>query len=305
MKTVALLGAGAVGAYFIWGMQDALGADFCVIARGERKTRLEKEGLWINDRLFHPLVKTPEEAHGVDLLLVSTKYGALPSVLPDIRAAVGEHTAVISLLNGVESEEIIGKSVGMDHMMYAVMRIAAERDENRVFFDPAATQGVYFGEAGRHEPTARVREVLELLGRTRVNHRFFPDILTTLWIKFAGNVSNNLPQAILGAGVGIYVTSAHAAFIARSMWDEVARLAAARGIDVGSFNPEAWAGRKNARFSTLQDLDHKRHTEVDMLAGTVIRLSQEAGLSAPYCTFAYHAVKALEEKNDGRFDFDR
>lgn len=41
-----------------------------------------------------------------------------------------------------------------------------------------------------------------------------------------------------------------------------------------------------------------------MLAGTVIRLSQEAGLEAPYCTFAYHAIKALEEKNDGRFDFD-
>ena len=32
MKTVALIGAGAVGAYFIWGMQDALGADFCEVA---------------------------------------------------------------------------------------------------------------------------------------------------------------------------------------------------------------------------------------------------------------------------------
>ena len=108
MKTVALIGAGAVGAYFIWGMQDALGADFCVVAQGERKTRLERDGLWINDRLYHPLVKTPEEAHGVDLLLVSTKYGALSSILPDIAAVVDDHTAVISLLNGVDSEEIIG-----------------------------------------------------------------------------------------------------------------------------------------------------------------------------------------------------
>lgn len=304
MKTVALIGAGAVGAYFIWGMQDALGADFCVVAQGERKTRLERDGLWINDRLYHPLVKTPEAAHGVDLLLVSTKYGALSSILPDIAAVVDDHTAVISLLNGVDSEEIIGGYIGMEHMLYAVMRIAAERDQNRIFFDPEATQGVYFGEAHHQSPTPRVQEVSDLLARTRVHHQFFPDILTTLWVKFAGNVSNNLPQAILGAGVGIYLVSTHAAFIAQKMWDEVARLAQTKGIDVGPFEPEAWAGRKNARFSTLQDLDHKRHTEVDMLAGTVIRLSQEAGLAAPYCTFAYHAIKALEEKNDGRFDFD-
>ena len=197
-----------------------------------------------------------------------------------------------------------GGYIGMEHMLYAVMRIAAERDQNRIFFDPEATQGVYFGEAHHQSPTPRVQEVSDLLARTRVHHQFFPNILTTLWVKFAGNVSNNLPQAILGAGVGIYLVSTHAAFIAQKMWDEVARLAQTKGIDVGPFEPEAWAGRKNARFSTLQDLDHKRHTEVDMLAGTVIRLSQEAGLAAPYCTFAYHAIKALEEKNDGRFDFD-
>lgn len=85
MKTVALIGAGAVGAYFIWGMQDALGADFCVVARGERKSAWNGMAYGINDRLYHPPVKTPEEAHGVDLLLVSTKYGALPSILPDMQ----------------------------------------------------------------------------------------------------------------------------------------------------------------------------------------------------------------------------
>ena len=40
-----------------------------------------------------------------------------------------------------------------------------------------------------------------------------------------------------------------------------------------------------------------------MLAGTAIRLSQDAGLSAPFCEFTYHAIKALEEKGDGKFNF--
>lgn len=303
MKTVALLGAGAVGAYFIWGMAEPLGEDFCVIARGSRKSRLEQEGLIINgQRAFFP-VRTPEEAHGVDLLLVSVKYNALPDILSDIAVIVDDHTAVISLVNGVDSEEVIGRYIGMDHMLYAMMRISAERRDNDIFFDPAVTDGVFFGEKDNSVPTARVQEVLELMGRTQANHHFVPDIMRSIWIKYAGNVSNNLPQAIIGAGVGIYVVSSHAAYIAERLWNEVAALAALRGIDVGPFVPGAWAGRKTSRFSTLQDLDNRRHTEIDMLAGTAIRLSQDAGLSAPFCEFAYHAIKALEEKGDGKFNF--
>ena len=49
---VALLGAGAVGAYFIWGLNNLLGENFAVIASGERKERLIKEGLIINEKLY-------------------------------------------------------------------------------------------------------------------------------------------------------------------------------------------------------------------------------------------------------------
>jgi len=45
INKVALLGAGAVGAYFIWGLSEKMGDDFCVVAKGERKQRLEKNGI--------------------------------------------------------------------------------------------------------------------------------------------------------------------------------------------------------------------------------------------------------------------
>lgn len=37
IEKVALLGAGAVGAYFIWGLAEKMGENFCVVAKGERK----------------------------------------------------------------------------------------------------------------------------------------------------------------------------------------------------------------------------------------------------------------------------
>ena len=53
----------------------------------------------------------PEEASGVDLFIVATKYQALHPALGDIQTVVGEHTTVMSLMNGVDSAEIIGEVI--------------------------------------------------------------------------------------------------------------------------------------------------------------------------------------------------
>ena len=73
INKVALLGAGAVGAYFIWGLSEKMGDDFCVVAKGERKERLERDGIIINGKKYSLNVKEPQELTDVDLLLVSKK----------------------------------------------------------------------------------------------------------------------------------------------------------------------------------------------------------------------------------------
>lgn len=43
IRTVAVLGAGAVGSYVIWGLSDQQDIRLGVIAEGERRTRLKQE----------------------------------------------------------------------------------------------------------------------------------------------------------------------------------------------------------------------------------------------------------------------
>lgn len=43
-----------------------------------------------------------------------------------------------------------------------------------------------------------------------------------------------------------------------------------------------------------------RPTEVEMLAGTVIRLGRELGVPTPINQALYHAIRVLEEKNEGK-----
>ena len=83
-------------------------------------------------------------------------------------------------------------------------------------------------------------------------------------------------------------------------------IAAAKGIDmqkVDAVSGKGCAVKPSARYSTLQDLDAGRHTEIDMFSGTLIRMGKELGIPTPYNEFTYHMIKALEEKNDGKFDY--
>ena len=54
IHSVAVLGAGAVGSYVIWGLSEKKDISLSVIAKGERAERLKAEGCLINGKTYHP-----------------------------------------------------------------------------------------------------------------------------------------------------------------------------------------------------------------------------------------------------------
>ena len=84
IKKVAILGAGAVGSYVIEGISGCREIRLGVIAEGERNARLKSAGCTINGVTYHPEVWTYQETDNIDLLIVSLKYGALPTALDTI-----------------------------------------------------------------------------------------------------------------------------------------------------------------------------------------------------------------------------
>ena len=111
IKKVAVLGAGAVGSYVIWGLSSRNDIELGVIAEGERAERLKQNGCTINGKIYHPKVWNPGETDAVDLLIVALKYGSLSAALESIQKATTENTVIMSLMNGVDSEEIIAEKV--------------------------------------------------------------------------------------------------------------------------------------------------------------------------------------------------
>lgn len=311
IRSVALIGAGAVGSFIAYALAGKDGVDFCVVADGARKERLEREGIAVNNKkeivTLRPRVCTPEEAKGADLLLVAVKYTALDSVLEDIRTICSPDTVVLSLLNGIDSEEKIAEVIDPAQIVYSLMRVSSERRKDAegrdvVTFDPTIKWGVYLGEKGSPVKSARIEAIEDLFAGTTCSVYFMENILQDQWAKYASNICYNIPQAVLSVPFKAYFDSAHVQFLRDRLLKEVTRVGAAMGIEVPGPSLSWDSCLPTARFSTLQDLDAGRHTEIEMFAGVLMRKAAEVGVEVPYATFAYHAIKALEEKNDGKFD---
>ena len=306
IQSVAVLGAGAVGSYVIWGLSHKKDIRLGVIAEGERADRLKKGGCRINDEVYRPEVWSPQEAEDVDLLIVSLKYASLPEALESIKTIVGEHTTVMSLMNGVDSEELIAEQVGDDRVLRSLIKVASHKEENGYYFNPETTLGIIFGELAAPFDSERVQAIESLFADTGIHFRSTEFIREEIWGKFRLNICNNLPQAILGAGVGCYSDSTHMKAISDGLRRELEQIALAKGIDMSKMAGTSGRGSAvpaSARYSTLQDLDAGRHTEIDMFSGALMRMGEELGIPTPYNEYTYHMIKALEEKNDGLFDY--
>ena len=304
IQKAALIGAGAVGSYLIWGLAGSADITLTVVAEGARRERLEREGTVINGEHYPLRVREPAQAGPQDVVFIATKYGGLDEAIAMLPALVGPETLVLSLLNGVDSEDRAAQAVGAEHVVHSLIRIASRRTQEGIHFDPQdPVNCISFGlPDARPEEKWKLEALEEFFSGTPLCWKLSDDILTEIWLKFASNIANNLPQAVIGAPASMYLNREHGRFLAQKLWDEAAAVAAARGIHLAKEVFIFPGQHTGAKYSTLQDLEAGRHTEIDMFAGQVIRMAAETGISVPYCEYTYHAIKALEEKNDGLFD---
>ena len=89
IHNVALIGAGAIGAYLIWSFDGVPDAAFTVVAEGARRARLERDGLVINGARYPLQVREPRQAGHQDLIFIATKYGALDEAITMLPPLMG------------------------------------------------------------------------------------------------------------------------------------------------------------------------------------------------------------------------
>lgn len=118
---------------------------------------------------------------------------------------MGPDTLVLSLLNGVDSEDRAAQAVGPEHVVHSVIRIASQRTQAGVYFEPDRVIGLNFGLADAKPGDSWKMEALSaLFANARLRWNRSEDILMDIWLKFASNIANNLPQAVEEKNDGLF-----------------------------------------------------------------------------------------------------
>jgi 2-dehydropantoate 2-reductase len=306
---VAILGAGALGALYARELSKSGSVSCSFIARGERAERLATSPLKVNGTSLVTEILDPDQFSTgakapVDLLIVALKYHNLPEALEQADFFVGEDTTIISVMNGVDSEEIMAERFGDRHLPLCIaLGMDAVRIPGSVNYTTAGK--LVIGKPGMTPQAAEedqdIVRIRTIFSGSEIPIVIPEDILASLWWKFMINVGVNQVSAVTGCCYRFFQDRrSHAHSLMNDAMKEVIDVAQKKGINLSTADIERWyevmdtLGPDN-KTSMLQDIEAKRKSEVEMLSGTLIRLAEKAGLNLPLNSFLFRTIKSREE----------
>lgn len=302
IKTVSLIGLGALGVMFGHHLAAHMpeGA-LRIVADAGRIARYERDGVTCNGETCRFHYVTPEEPCApADLLIFAVKYNGLADAIREAKSQVGPDTIILSLLNGISSEEIIGRSLGMDKVLYCVAQgMDAVKVGSALTF--AHMGMICFGGREPGVVTEQVERVRRFFERTAMPHEVVPDMRKRLWGKFMLNVGVNQAVAVFECDYGGILREGEARDTMIAAMKEVLVLSEQENVNLTQEDLDYWlrildglnpAGKPSMR----QDLEAKRRSEVELFAGTVLALGAKHRISFPINHMLYDRIREMESR---------
>lgn len=300
IKTVAILGAGAMGAIYASRFVDSGQFTTVFVARGQRNERLKKSGCVVNGRQYLiPVVHPDEKNDPVDLIIVALKSYNLEEAVPDLKSLVGAHTTIISVMNGLDSEDYIGSVYGMDKILYAIaVGMDAVREGNSAIYTNPGK--IIFGEANNSHTSERAVRLKEAFRTAGIASDVPPDMMRMMWWKFMINVGVNQASVVMRANYGVFQTSVDAQELMNGLMSEVISLAQHSGVNLTDQDLQEWNTVLNSlspsgKTSMLQDIEAGRKTEVEAFAGKVVDMGKRYGVQTPVNRVLLNIIRVLEQ----------
>lgn len=303
---VAVLGAGAIGAYVGASLCRA-GAEVHLIARGPHLEAIRRSGVRVHsprgDFTVRPhATNDPAEVGPVDHVFLGLKANQYAAAGPLIRPLLHERTSLIGAQNGIpwwyfhklpgpyEGRRV--ESVDPDGTVTAALPL--ERAIGCVVY--AATEISAPGEIRHLEGTRlsigepdgsispRCTEFSEAMVAGGLKCPVEPDLRHDIWIKLMGNIAFNPISALTRATMlGICHHAGTRDLVVRMM-RETLDVARRLGVRPAVSIERRLAGAERTgehKTSTLQDLEKGKPLELDAILAAVVELADLTGADVP------------------------
>ena len=302
IKNVLICGIGAVGSIYADKIQNYAPESLRVLVDEERYKRYIKNPIIFNGReLNFNYILPDDKSFKADLIIIATKYDGLHDVINNIENFVYDDTVILSLLNGVTSEKIVAETYGRDKLLYSYfIGHSAVRTGRLVIHDDVNTI-VYGSEnSDDFENVQRVKKYFDNAG---INYSIPDDIIHSLWLKYMLNVAANQATAILRLTFGEMLANDKCMELAINLMKEVQAVAKAEGVRNTDIMIEETIENLHkmipeGKTSMLQDVEAGRKTEVDMFAGTVVRMGKKYGIATPYNKTIKELIEIIHRQQD-------
>jgi 2-dehydropantoate 2-reductase len=303
---VAVLGAGAIGAYVGAGLHRA-GVEVHLIARGPHLQAIRSSGLKVlsprGDFEVTPhATDNPEEVGPVDHVFLGLKANQYAAAGPMIQPLLHETTTLITAQNGipywyfhglpgpyenyriesVDPDGAVSQALPVERAVGCVVYAATEIEAPGVIRHLEGTR-FSIGEPDG-SVSARCKEFADAMVAGSLKCPVEADLRRDIWIKLMGNIAFNPISALSRATMSSICKHDATRQLVVRMMSETLDVAARVGSNPEISIERRLAGAERAgdhKTSTLQDLEKGKPLELDVIIKAVVELADLTGADVP------------------------
>jgi 2-dehydropantoate 2-reductase len=305
---ILVLGAGGTGGYFGGRLAQA-GLDVTFLVRERRAHQLDRDGLRIRSPLGDadfPVKHVTAESVGAaaaveafDLVILACKAYDLGSAIDAIAPAIGEHTTVLPILNGLQHYKELDAHFGHDNVLGGLCFISAAQGPDGEILHLGKPASITFGERDTAHLSPRVRAFAEACAQAGIDHVASPAIAQEQWIKFTFLCSLAAATCLTRAPIGRIVETEDGRALINGLYNETLIAAEADGQVIPLPAREKalltlLAPGSDLKASMLRDLEAGRQVEARQIVGDMLARVRDTGRNAPWLMAAFVHLQAYQ-----------
>ena len=302
---IAVVGAGAVGTYY-GGRLAQHGHDVHFLLRTDYKA-VAKNG-WTVRSCDGDFVLPPgkTKVYGdvrampkADLVIVTLKATANDRYEPLIRPLLKEHTAILTLQNGLGNEDRLADLFGAHRILGGLAFVCINRIAAGVVhhMDHGLIRMGEFSERA----TDRLRQIVSIFQQSKVHCEPVESLRYARWEKLVWNVPFNGLGAACDLTTDQLIGNPEGEQFVRAIMAEVVAAARANGAmlpqEVIDQKVKATTTMGGYRSSMQVDRQERRAMEVEAILGNPMRAARAAGVSVPKLETLYRLVWLVDRAN--------
>jgi len=293
---ILILGAGAVGGY--WGARlTQAGIDTTFLLREKRAGKVRQEGLVVKSPKGDAVVPVKVVTRGseggpYDVIVLACKAYDLDSAMDAIAPAVGAHTTIVPLLNGMRHLEALDARFGAEKVVGGLARVGVAMNGDGHILHTSPFAVISFGERGAAPARKALTDLDAAIKASGIDGGLNANIVQDLWDKWIMLCTLAATCCLMRGSSGDVLEADEGLAIVLETVEESRQVAAAAGHDPGEKGLKtirSFLTVKGSKFtaSMLHDLEKGGMVEADHIVGDMIARAKKAGLATPNLRLAY------------------